>query len=71
LEKEIEQNSNNSGKVASSNIPAAGLTGHIGGDNLARKKFNNKVDLDNDFDTLDEPIIDTIVITYSAIYLIN
>ena len=41
------------------------LSGHIGGtaagNNFPRKSFNNKVDLSNEFDTLDEPIIDTIV----------
>lgn len=38
------------------------FTGHIGEDTYPRKAMNNKVNLDNEFNTLDEPIIDTIVL---------
>lgn len=54
LEKAIQEKEHSRNK----DLPntSSDLSGNIGANN----RLNNKVDLENDFDTLDEPIIDTI-----------
>jgi hypothetical protein len=59
LEKAIQEKEHSRNK----DLPntSSDLSGNIGANNRPKSVLNNKVDLENDFDTLDEPIIDTIV----------